>query len=832
MRHLESLAMIALQQNPKTRFFATKSNKPIGNATIEEVNAVQEVIKMENLQIRRSSNDPFLVPTINTKRNTDRYLLASKVLQSYFKNFILPHTSHELQLIISELFSSLDNYYQRSPALFCEYVASHGNWIKRYFLTGSRDRAGITDLHWAPLSDCPTDFAPLIAWMRRNSLKFPHVTLYRFILTMFSLHKVITVPKAPSLESITKSFTGKDESGSFMKFDELINKLGVDHNMVKNEFTRLCASNTFKENLAAGPNGSALWSAHLDAYILYDDPTLYKIIRDFAKETNMTWVSKMISNIHSHFGMMDYGMREYTNTVHSRLHCLFEKATKSRIIAIGDYFSQTLLSPVHDILTYVLKDLPMDSTFDQEGGFRRILELSKGKSEVFSLDLSKATDRIPVKALVRMISILVGSDQIGNLWGQLLTNRTFWTQLGHGVNYKVGQPMGFKSSFPAMALFHHFVVQCAHKGEGMFTDYQILGDDIVIIGRTVADEYKRLMADLGLEISETKSLEPVKDSIAPCGFEFCSRFGRDGVEYTPLPLTAILKTIDNPDTIVSLWGLLIQRGIFKDEAIWQFLAIFVPVKTLNFLLILNLLPSYCTGIAHPIPLRLSGQALEKARNRGFTDDDVANMYMYNVITETLIKLEGVTKQIVNWTGIINGELNTRPDDLTISPFGTNRSLAAIVADHIKVKKYDDAIHPIQSVVASTAEKIVRVLNIFKGTSINPKLLADGELLSSLTVDFGTKAKYIQSSRNDAFGSRKTLSKTIRQLNKLAKSPDSKSISFTARVEGAAHLWVVKVGIGVPLTITPHVAKLANINEDRVANVISEVIQSFDINDEI
>lgn len=72
-------------------------------------------------------------------------------------------------------------------------------------------------------------------------------------------------------------------------------------------------------------------------------------------------------------------------------------------------------------------------------------------------------------------------------------------RVGFGsVRYSVGQPMGFLSSWPAMALSHHVLVHTAfmraykrvdasgnlgvfnRSNLGMFDKYVILGDDIVI----------------------------------------------------------------------------------------------------------------------------------------------------------------------------------------------------------------------------------------------------------------------------------------------------------------------------------------------------------------
>lgn len=52
-----------------------------------------------------------------------------------------------------------------------------------------------------------------------------------------------------------------------------------------------------------------------------------------------------------------------------KLSCFADKEGKTRVIAIGDYFSQTVLKGLHNYLYKVLKKIPQDCTFDQ-GKFR------------------------------------------------------------------------------------------------------------------------------------------------------------------------------------------------------------------------------------------------------------------------------------------------------------------------------------------------------------------------------------------------------------------------------------------------------------------------------
>lgn len=72
-------------------------------------------------------------------------------------------------------------------------------------------------------------------------------------------------------------------------------------------------------------------------------------------------------------------------------------------------------------------------------------------------------------------------------------------------SYNAGQPMGAYSSWAMFALSHHIIIQyCAHK-VGKPALYALLGDDVVIGDKEVADLYLKIVKSLGVEISDSKS---------------------------------------------------------------------------------------------------------------------------------------------------------------------------------------------------------------------------------------------------------------------------------------------------------------------------------------
>jgi len=185
-----------------------------------------------------------------------------------------------------------------------------------------------------------------------------------------------------------------------------------------------------------------------------------------------------------------------------RLHFISEPAGKTRVVAIPDIWSQCVLKPIHNYLMSCLKKLPFDGTFDQASFADKIRGVTS-KEGMFCYDLRAATDRLPLKVQVEVLRPLLGD--LVDLWASLVGERDF-TFKGNRYRYAVGQPMGLLSSWPAMALTHHILINYAKRDE---SPYGVLGDDMAMSSQEGSKRYLNLMSDLGVEISHEKSINPI-----------------------------------------------------------------------------------------------------------------------------------------------------------------------------------------------------------------------------------------------------------------------------------------------------------------------------------
>jgi hypothetical protein len=86
-----------------------------------------------------------------------------------------------------------------------------------------------------------------------------------------------------------------------------------------------------------------------------------------------------------------------------------EPAGKVRVFAIVDAFTQWMLTPVHKYIFSLLRLLPSDATFDQLGSVKRFTDQLKdrGTKNVYSLDLTAATDRLPLSLQTILLGLLL-----------------------------------------------------------------------------------------------------------------------------------------------------------------------------------------------------------------------------------------------------------------------------------------------------------------------------------------------------------------------------------------------------------------------------------------
>jgi len=227
-----------------------------------------------------------------------------------------------------------------------------------------------------------------------------------------------------------------------------------------------------------------------------------------------------------------------------------DKEGKTRVVAILDYWAQTALKPLHDKLLGLLRSLPSDMTFNQDAFTKVLMD-----GPYYSFDLKDATDRFPLQLQKKVLAYLIGQSK-AEAWSQVLIQEPYLAPGGLKLQYASGQPMGAYSSWATFALTHHIVVQRAamEVQKFPFTQYYLLGDDIVICDSDVAMRYESLMGTLGVDFSKTKSFK------SNTLFEFASRIFLNKEEISPFTVSGVKESCQSPASAIEFIRTMQRHG--------------------------------------------------------------------------------------------------------------------------------------------------------------------------------------------------------------------------------------------------------------------------------
>jgi hypothetical protein len=419
-------------------------------------------------------------------------------------------------------------------------------------------RNKILQLPTQPIPFCKADRngIPKPLWSLRPLIKGDRNDK-RVALSIVRTYELITLPIDYSTKSIEEpSLEGKD----FQETTKLFNKF-------LEEFTNkypwylgsLQVRNPYEPRvfttLSKGPNGPAVSCAHLDAKGVIQDGKLFQSIKELNSALRQDWITEWMIEQSNSF---DTNIKYLTG----RLGFSAEPGGKTRIFAIGDYWSQTSLKVIQDSLYNTLKSISTDSTENQDKGFKDLLQDSKGKP-THCFDLSAASDRIP--AIMQKTRLeLLGGKKLGDAWHKVMTDRSFTIKTtGRKVRWTVGQPLGLLSSFPSFALWHHDIIQYSANLERMnngkplkfFKDYKLLGDDVVIYDSKVAGVYHQLLTEvIGIPINDSKSIIGNSQNSQ---IEFTKRFSLDGTEMSSVKHNILTK--NNLVNMLDLVDIMFER---------------------------------------------------------------------------------------------------------------------------------------------------------------------------------------------------------------------------------------------------------------------------------
>jgi len=374
---------------------------------------------------------------------------------------------------------------------------------------------------------------------------------------------------------------------------------------------------SFHQTSNSGPNGHALWMWWKDLTSLPE--SLVKSIGILGGELlqkRILLLSKY-SSIWDKFFPVKLGRKQVSNPKFRKLVSFPDSENKVRVVAIGDYFSQSSLLPLHNLLYKILRKIPQDCTFDQTSFSRK---LTTPKGHYHSIDLTAFTDRFPIKLISMLLQQVLPPERI-IAWEDIMIGYPFPFK-GKDLPYQAGTPMGFYSSWGASTLAHHFIVYVACKKANIkwkTANYVLLGDDIVIGDDLIAEQYKLLIKGIGVEFSDMKTHTSVDT------YEFAKRWWFRGVDISPFPCKGWVSSVSVLPLITNFLIDITERG-------------FIPLK--------DLATSYCKSLELlGLPSRLRAKSLVKFR------------FLEIIMKMIMLKIESIKGVEILWQLHLKTELH-------------------------------------------------------------------------------------------------------------------------------------------------------------------------------
>ena len=183
-----------------------------------------------------------------------------------------------------------------------------------------------------------------------------------------------------------------------------------------------------------------------------------------------------------------------------------ERGFKLRLAAAPNLLLQIATYPLKTALYDIIRKDESSAVFDQDKGREKVSEWLAQGEKVYSFDLSSATHRFPLYLqLELLLEMGVDPDMVSLV--EKISREDWLLPTNEVIRWEVGQPLGLMPSYGMFHLTHLAMV----LSRGISADKVVmLGDDVALCGEDAGGIYERLCDDLGLSISQEKTLSSHK----------------------------------------------------------------------------------------------------------------------------------------------------------------------------------------------------------------------------------------------------------------------------------------------------------------------------------
>lgn len=236
-----------------------------------------------------------------------------------------------------------------------------------------------------------------------------------------------------------------------------------------------------------------------------------------------------------------------------------ERGCKLRAVANPLRVIQIALSRLKNMLEMAAQSLPWDCTFDQEKGIRWAQEKLQSGETLLAFDLSNASDTIPLRDQIDLLSYVGHEIDDWEFWASLklfyLVSRSKWVTFNgltrnDFLQWSKGQGLGIGCSFGAFAQAHGHRLNLLQQRFGFANEFVVLGDDVIVTSKISHAYQSMVTSGWGCDISATKTITSAVLT------EFASRVVTRNYKFKTYKFPKTIKLFDPRDPL----GLFVRYG--------------------------------------------------------------------------------------------------------------------------------------------------------------------------------------------------------------------------------------------------------------------------------
>lgn len=408
------------------------------------------------------------------------------------------------------------------------------------------------------------DLRPIYHRVIDNSFnKKEKANLYRFFLTLFKLNRVMSDNNNFDISNIKETFVvPKSWEDEFVLY--VRKRLNKQH---------LCPGHTVTEQVdwlkssgfnlkatpflgqSSGPNGAPkMETAGIEAATLMSSDLWIPFQKLCYLSNNKNFLTFMKNYM---CGEIPTSLRKGKTllVMLRKLTGIPDKGNKSRVIAIVDIWTQTLLAPLEKVMERLLKFYFEDKSafYSHSKGWDKVL--TKSDRCWRSIDATAWTDNLPSRLQYLVIREIFGRE-LALAWRALAVDCKW--NVGNStqtVKYGKGQGIGTRGSFIIASFTDHLIIEfMLTRHYGKVNDYMKVGDDLVVDDEL--DIMSNFYPSIGVPVNQSKS----KFTTVEGHFiEFVSRNSWDGLDVSIVSPPLMAKAKKQPYLIPTLYAHIKER---------------------------------------------------------------------------------------------------------------------------------------------------------------------------------------------------------------------------------------------------------------------------------